>query len=165
MSRSIAVTAAACTLVAGAVVAGVAAQASPAAPAVAPQAQVQAQVQAVAEADITALAAVDEDAATGATAATVGQRRRALCARLPQAITRTQDLQKRLAADASTQGSLSWLSAKVAAAEKANRGGPATVLENRLAFRKELAQFLPHRLELLQKASSTVCAPGASALS
>jgi hypothetical protein len=34
-----------------------------------------------------------------------------------------------------------------------------TVLQNRLTFRKQLASFLPQRLELLQTARRTVCAP------
>ena len=163
MGRSVALGAGALVLVAGAAVAGSSAQGAPAAPVtVAPVTAAPAATGGDAgDAGDAELAALATDTAKGAT----GARLKPACARLPGAVTRTQNLQKRLAADASTQGSLAWLSAKVAAAEKANRAELATALENRLAFRKELAQFLPHRLELLQKASSTVCAPGASALS
>jgi hypothetical protein len=163
VGRSVALAAGALTLVAGAAVAGSAAQAAPTAPvAVAPVAPAPAAAGGDAgdagDAELAALATDTEKGAAGA-------HRKLACARVPNAVTRTQNLQKRLAADASTRGSLAWLGAKVAAAEKADRAELATTLKNRLAFRTELAQFLPHRLALLQKASSTVCAPGAAATS
>jgi hypothetical protein len=109
-----------------------------------------------------AVIAADGDTATPADlvqAAALGKRRGALCARVPRAITRTQDLEKRLAADASTQGSLAYLRARIDRAEAAHQDQLVTVLKNRLAFRTQLASFLPDRLALLQKAQSTVCAP------
>jgi hypothetical protein len=159
---SIAAVAGALAIVAGVAVAGTAAQAS-GAPAVAPALPASAAVApATGETELIELAALGADTTPGAKRAD-GARVDLLCARVPNAVQRTQNLQARLAGDASTQGSLAWLSAKAAAAEKANRDELATVLKNRLAFRTQLAQFLPHRLELLQKAASTVCAsPSAS---
>jgi hypothetical protein len=158
MPRSIAVGAAAVVLVAGAAVAGAAAQQSPSAPPPAPQAQAP-----VTDAALAAMVTADEETLPAAVPAAKTPPRRSLCARVPAAITRTQALQKRLAADAGTQGSLAWLQAKVAAAEAADRTEAAKGLRNRLAFRTELAQLLPHRLEFLQTAQRTVCAPGAPA--
>ncbi len=157
--RSLGIAAGACALVAGSALAGHAAGTSGAAPPQAPAAT-PAQVQA-ADADTVELAALADDTATAAD----GQRRAKLCARVPNALLRTQNLQKRLAGDASVRGSLAWLEAQATSAEAGGRTGLATVLRNRLAFRTELAEFLPQRLELLQKARSTVCAPGAAATS
>lgn len=157
MSKVLVAAAGACALIAGAAVAGNAAQESPSAPAAAPAAQVR-----ITDPELAGLTA-DEDTATSAAPVATRQPRRALCARVPKAIARTQALEKRLAADASTKGSLAWLKAKADAAQAAHQTELATSLERRLAFRKELAQFLPHRLELLQTAQKTVCAPGARA--
>lgn len=156
MLKSMAVVAGACALVAGVAVTGNAAGTSAPAPQQAP-ARPQAQVES-ADAVVAELAADEADPSTGIAAA----RRQKLCARVPNAVIRTQNLEKRLAGSASTKGSLAWLQAKVAAAEAANRTELATVLKNRLAFRTELAEFLPQRLALLQKAQSTVCAAAAN---
>jgi hypothetical protein len=143
----------ACALLAGAAVAGTAANATPGAPvAAAPAAQTR-----LADADTGELAL---DAAGDGTA-TDGGRRQALCARVPKAVVRTQALEKRLAADASTKGSLAWLRTRIDEAKASNRDQVVTVLQNRLEYRTALAQFLPQRLALLQKAQTTVCAPGA----
>jgi hypothetical protein len=157
--KSILVAGGACALVAGVAVAGSAASSpspSPTVPAVAP----------VADANLAAaVVAADSDATTpadAAEAATLGKRRDLLCARVPNAIIRTQSLEKRLAADASTQGSLAWVRARVEKAETAHHDQVATVLKNRLAFRTQLAAFLPARLALLQKAQATVCAPASA---
>src|SRR3954468_8771440 len=157
--KSILVAGGACALVAGVAVAGSAASSpspSPTVPAVAP----------AADANVAAaVVAADGDAtapADAAEAATPGKRRDLLCARVPNAIIRTQSLEKRLAAGASTQGSLAWLRARVEKAETAHHDQVVTVLKNRLAFRTQLAAFLPARLALLQKAQSTVCAPASA---
>jgi hypothetical protein len=86
------------------------------------------------------------------------RRRDLLCARVPNAVDRTQQRITRLAGDASVRGSLAWVSARVDEAEAAGRDELATTLRNRLAFRRELAEFLPQRLELLEQARSTICA-------
>jgi hypothetical protein len=114
-----------------------------------------------------AVLAASDDAATPTSASVraLGARRDLLCARVPRAIVRTRNLEKRLAGDASTQGSLAWLQTKIDKAEAAHQDQLVTVLENRLAFRKELASFLPQRLELLQKAQETICAPAPAASS
>jgi hypothetical protein len=158
MPRSVAVGAAAVVLAAGAAVAGTAAQQSPSAPPPAPPAQAPGT-----DAALAAMVTADEDTVPRSVPATRTPPRRTLCARVPAAITRTEALQKRLAADAGTQGSVAWLQAKVDAAEKAGRTEAVPALRNRLAFRTELAQLLPHRLEFLQTAQRTVCAPGAPA--
>jgi hypothetical protein len=152
--RTILAAGGACALVAGVVVAGSMAGAASMAPAasVPPGGDVQLASAVLAASDDTALP-------TSASVRALGAHRDLLCARVPNAIVRTQNLQKRLAGDASTQGSLAWLQAKIDKARAAHEDQLVTVLENRLVFRKELASFLPHRLELLQKAQGTICAP------
>ncbi|HYJ75855.1 MAG TPA: hypothetical protein VEV65_09670 [Kineosporiaceae bacterium] len=154
--KSILVAGGSCALVAGVAVAGSAAGAPSSAPS----------VPAVAPAGDTALAsaviAADGDSATPADTAaaqTLGRRRDLLCARVPRAITRTENLEKRLAAGASTQGSIAYLEGRIATAQTAHQDQLVTVLQNRLTYRKQLASFLPQRLELLQTARRTVCAP------
>jgi hypothetical protein len=157
--RTILAAGGACALVAGVVVAGSMAGAASMAPAASapPGGDVQLASAVLAASDDTALP-------TSASVRALGAHRDLLCARVPNAIVRTQNLQKRLAGDASTQGSLAWLQAKIDKAQAAHEKDQlVTVLENRLAFRKELASFLPHRLELLQKAQETICAPAPAA--
>ena len=153
MLRSLGITAGACALVAGAALAGNAAT-TPAAAPPAPTTVV------AADAGATGLEA---ELVAGTASTDLPARRDLLCARVPHAILRTQNLEKRLAGDASTKGSLKWLQAQVDKAEAAGRTQAVTVLKNRLAFRTQLAQFLPQRLALLQKAQATICAPGAGA--
>jgi hypothetical protein len=151
----------ACALVAGVVVAGSMAGATSMAPAMAEPAGGDVQL-------ASAVMAASDDAATPTPAAGVqalASHRDLLCARVPHAIVRTQNLEKRLAGDASTRGSLAWLQTKIDKAEAAHQDQLVTVLENRLAFRKELASFLPRRLQLLQKAQGTICAPAPAASS
>jgi hypothetical protein len=151
--KSIVVAGGACALVAGVAVAGSAAGAAPSGPA----------VPAVAPVGDTVLASAPTPPpatpADTAAAQTLGRRRDLLCARVPRAITRTQNLEKRLAGDASTKGSLAYLQARIDKVEAAHQDQLVTVLQNRLTFRKQLASFLPQRLELLQTARRTVCAP------
>ena len=112
--------------------------------------------------------AADGDTATPADAAqaqTLARRRDVLCGRVPNAIVRTQNLEKRLAGNVSTQGSLAFLQARIDKAEAAHQDQLVTVLQNRLTYRKQLASFLPQRLELLQTARRTVCAPRPAASS
>jgi hypothetical protein len=154
--KSIAVAAGACALVAGAAVAGNAAHASPPAPAQAGTA--------VSDADLTDLAGTDPGtgaAPAGAPAGAVGQIRPKLCGRVPLAIERTQNLEKRLAADVGTPGSLAYLRHRIDAAQAAHETQLTATLTARLTYRKQLAVFLPQRLTLLQTAQTTVCAPTA----
>ena len=148
MLRSLGITAGACALVAGAALAGNAATTPPPAPTTV----------VAADAGATGLEA---ELVAGTASTDLTARRDLLCARVPNAILRTQNLERRLAGDASTKGSLVWLQAQVDKAEAAGRTRAVTVLKNRLAFRTQLATFLPQRLSLLQKAQTTVCAPGA----
>jgi hypothetical protein len=145
----------ACALVAGVVVAGSMAGAASTAPPVPAPAGGDVQL-------ASAVIAASDDAASptaAAAAEALASHRALLCARVPNAIVRTQNLEKRLAGDASTQGSLAWLQTKIDKAKAAGQDQLVTVLENRLAFRKELASFLPQRLALLQTAQRTICAP------
>lgn len=154
--RSILLAGGACAVVTGVAVAGSAAGARSVAPAV------PAAVASVDDASLaSAVVAADTDAtapADAGAARTLAGHRERLCARVPTAITRTQNLEKRLAADASTQGSLAYLQARIDKAEADHADQLVATLKNRLAFRTQLAAFLPDRLALLQKAQSTICA-------
>jgi hypothetical protein len=154
--KTLLVSGATCALIAGAAVAGHASEAtSTLSPASGQAASPAAGNAAVASAVLTA----ESDGSTPSDVATqtLAAHHQRLCARVPKAIVRTQNLEKLLAANASTKGSLAWLQAKVNAAEAAHQDQRATALKNRLAFRKELASFLPHRLDLLQTAQRTIC--------
>src|SRR4051812_47567445 len=151
----------ACALGAGVVVAGSMAGGASTAPAVPAPAGGDVQL-------ASAVIAASDDAAAPTSAAgaqALASHRDLLCTRVPNAIVRTRNLEKRLAGDATIQGSLAWLQTKIDKAEAAHQDQLVTVLENRLAFRKELASFLPHRLELLQTAQRTVCAHAPTASS
>ncbi len=155
--RTILLAGGACAVVAGVAVAGSAAGAGSVAPAVPAASAASLDDASLAS----AVVAADTDAtapADPAAAAALAGRRDRLCARVPTAITRTQNLEKRLAADASTQGSLAYLQARIDKAEAAHSDQLVITLKNRLAFRTQLAAFLPDRLSLLQKAQTTVCA-------
>ena len=98
-----------------------------------------------------------------AQAAPTGQlaaRLKLACDRVPNAITRTENLQTRLAADASTRGSLAWLQGKADQAKSRNHDQRANDLANRLTVRKDLAALLPGRLVLLQQAQKVCAAHG-----
>src|SRR4051812_40478268 len=144
--KSVGVAAGACALVAGAAIAGSAAHAAPAAAS-----------PAAASAAASPAAA---SPAAGATSAGVaaGRAHRKRCARVPTAILRTQNLEKLLAADASTKGSLAYLQRRIDTAEAAHRTALTAELKNRLTYRRQLATFLPQRLTLLETARTTVCA-------
>lgn len=147
-------------LVAGAAVAGTSSHPASAAP---PAASASASSDDVSLASAEVGADNDSAATTGdAQVQALGRHRERLCARVPSAITRTQNLEKRLAAGPSTQGSLAYLQARIDAAEAAHHDRLVTTLKNRLAYRTELASFLPDRLQLLQKAQTTVCATSPS---
>ena len=161
MLKTVLVAGGACALVAGAAVAGNASR-----PASEPTPAVSAATTSVTDASLaSAVLSADAGGTTPNTTAAqaLAAHRDRLCARVPTAIIRTQNLEKRLAADASTKGSLAFLQARIDAAEAAHNDQLVTVLKNRLTYRKELAAFLPHRLELLQTAKSTVCAATPSA--
>lgn len=79
------------------------------------------------------------------------------CARIPNALIRAENLQERLAGDASTRGSIAWLQARIDKAEDAGRTELATVLTNRLKVRESLQDVLPERIENLKEIQSGLC--------
>ena len=83
------------------------------------------------------------------------------CKRVPLAIARTERLQARLAADASTRGSLAWLQAQQEKASENGHDDRAAMLASRLTFRRELAGILPDRLTWLEQARD-LCAKQAA---
>jgi hypothetical protein len=83
------------------------------------------------------------------------------CQRVPHAIERTQKLQHRLGADATTRGSLAWLAAQQQKAAANGHADRAQMLASRLEFRQELAGILPDRLTWLQQAQA-ICAKKAA---
>ena len=85
------------------------------------------------------------------------------CDRIPNLLTRSENLQTRLAADASTRGSLAHLEARIAKARAAGKTDLATALENRLKVREDLQDLLPARIEQLKKAQSGLCVDVAAA--
>lgn len=85
------------------------------------------------------------------------------CDRIPNLLTRSQKLQTRLAADASTRGSLAHLEARIATAKAAGKTDLVTALQNRLKVRQDLAGLLPGRIEQLEKAQSGLCVDVAAA--
>ena len=74
------------------------------------------------------------------------------CKRVSHAIERTQKLQQRLDAAATTRGSLAWLEAQQTKAAANNHADRAQLLASRLKFRQELAGILPDRLTWLRQA-------------
>lgn len=153
MLKGLLATGAAGALVVGAAVAGSAAQATSGnAPA---RATTSAATSASsASTDDELLTALD----SGSDATSAATRIPARCAKVPTAIQRTKDLEKRLAANASTPGSLAYLQHRIDAARSGHKDELVTRLQKRLEFRMQLAQFLPQRLALLQKAQTTICA-------
>jgi hypothetical protein len=142
MLKALLVTGAATALVGGVAVAGNAAQ-TPSSP------------------TATLAAASTTPASADTSSATTGERLKERCEDLPLRIQRTQALEKRLAGNASTKGSIAYLQARIDKARAAGDDALAAALEKRLEFRKALAGFLPHRLDLLNTASTTICsAPG-----
>ena len=85
------------------------------------------------------------------------------CDRIPNLLTRSQNLQTRLAGDASTRGSLAHLEARIAKAQAAGKTDLATALQNRLKVRQDLQELLPARIEQLQKAQTGICVDVAAA--
>jgi hypothetical protein len=67
------------------------------------------------------------------------------CLRIPNLELRTQQLIRRLEADASVSGSLAWLEAQANRAADAGRDQLATVLRNRLAVRRQTLEVLKVR--------------------
>jgi hypothetical protein len=82
------------------------------------------------------------------------QRMSKACGRVPQLLARTEKLQGRLSADASTRGSLAWLAAQQAKASANGHADRAQMLASRLTFRRELAGILPDRLTWLRQAQA-----------
>jgi hypothetical protein len=82
------------------------------------------------------------------------QRLAIACARIPNVIVRTENLEERLNGDETTIGSLAWLEGRIQQAGERGRDELAEVLENRLEVRRELAELLPLRLEALADAQA-----------
>jgi hypothetical protein len=68
-----------------------------------------------------------------------------VCARIPNLQLRTDNVVARLQGDASTRGSLAWLSVQLDQARAAGRTQLATVLENRLEVRTATLAVLIQR--------------------
>ncbi|MGF1664258.1 MAG: hypothetical protein ACFCVG_17645 [Kineosporiaceae bacterium] len=96
----------------------------------------------------------DGDSEDGGDGGLLRERADVACARVPNVVTRTENLQERLAGDASTRGSLAWLEARAEQAEERGRDEAATALRNRLEVRTELVDLLPLRLEALVDAEA-----------
>ena len=95
---------------------------------------------------------------------TAGRHRRLAtrtCARIPQALTTTQKLQARLAGDASTRGSLSWLQAKIHSAQSSGQPQLAKVLSDRERMLTDLGPVLSDRLTMLRDAQQLCASAGA----
>ncbi|HVN12985.1 MAG TPA: hypothetical protein VMT69_12900 [Kineosporiaceae bacterium] len=149
MLRGLLVAGGTCALVAGVAVAGHAAQSTSGSTATA--ASASAAATAVSGDDL-AGPALD---GVGGAAAAAGERRR--CAQVPEAIDRTRELERLLAAGADTPGSLAYLRHRIDTARSEHRDQLVSILDKRLDFRRQLASFLPERLALLQKAQTTIC--------
>ncbi len=108
------------------------------------------------------VAATPTGADAEAARAAAAQRLTVACARIPNLLIRSEKLQARLAADASTRGSIAWLQARVEAAQKAGRAELVTVLTNRLEVRRALQEALPGRTGRLRQAQQGVCAEAAA---
>lgn len=80
------------------------------------------------------------------------QRAAVACARIPNVVTRTENLQERLAGGEDTRGSIAWLEDRAEEAEARGRTDLAAALRTRLEVRTELADLLPLRLEALESA-------------
>ncbi len=155
MFKGLLATGAACALVGGVAVAGHAAQ-GPSAPATVALTTGAAPAPAAAAAAPVAAAAAEADQVAGTTAGKLTGRQR--CELLPGRIARTEKLEKTLAGDGSTQGSIAYLKARIAKAQTAHDDALVARLTARLQFRTALQTFLPQRLDLLRTASTTICA-------
>jgi hypothetical protein len=78
------------------------------------------------------------------------------CRRIPIRLERVRAAQHRLAAGATTRGSIAYLEARIARAEAAGQDDAARLLGNRLATRRDLAAALPDVLVRLED-SQQVC--------
>ena len=77
------------------------------------------------------------------------------CARVDKQLQRAQKVQTRIAADASTRGSIAFLQARIDRAKQAGQDDLATVLDLRLQMRRQIADQLPQRVDLLEQAQQT----------
>jgi hypothetical protein len=78
-----------------------------------------------------------------------------VCKRVDKQLKRAGKVQARLAADASSRGSLAFLQARIDRAEQAGQDDLAKVLGLRLQLRRQVADQLPHRVDLLEQAQQT----------
>jgi len=96
-------------------------------------------------------------AADGTPSPTAGKARLvAACSRIPHRIERLERVQTRFHADASTRGSIAFLSARIDKAKAAGQNDLAQLLSDRLAVRKDIDSQLPDVLAKLHDAQQ-VC--------
>jgi hypothetical protein len=88
---------------------------------------------------------------------TLVQRRDRSCDRIPEVLARSERLGKRLAADASTPGSIAYVEAQAAKAAADGDTQRATRIKNRLAVLKDYQALLPDKVERLEAARDGIC--------
>lgn len=81
------------------------------------------------------------------------QRIDVLCARVPNLVTRTQNLLDRLPGDADERGSIAWVRQRADRARDEGFADLATALDNRADLLAEKLDILPQRQELLTRAT------------
>ncbi|MBI4939165.1 MAG: hypothetical protein HY830_00270 [Actinobacteria bacterium] len=99
----------------------------------------------------------DDPSVPGAKGGRLMLRLQRACDRIPNLLVRSERLEDRLAADASTRGSIAHLEARIAKAEAAGDTERVTLLKNRLKVREDLQQLLPGRIDQLKQAQSGLC--------
>lgn len=82
------------------------------------------------------------------------------CARVDKQLARAQKVRTRIDADASSKGSIAFLQARIDRATQAGQADLAKVLELRLQMRRQIADQLPQRIDLLQQAQQTCSQAG-----
>lgn len=82
------------------------------------------------------------------------------CNRIPNLVTRTENVLDRINGDAETVGSLLWLDTRIAAADERGREDVVTVLENRRVVRASAIPVLETRLDRLDELSTTCADAG-----
>lgn len=89
-----------------------------------------------------------------------GRRLDRACSRVDKQLARAQKVQTRIAADASARGSIAFLQARIDRAEQAGQDDLVTVLDLRLQMRRQIADQLPARVDLLKQAQQTCTQAG-----
>lgn len=88
---------------------------------------------------------------------TLVQRRDRSCDRIPEVLARSKRLGERLAADASTPGSIAYVEALAAKAAADGDTQRATRIKNRLAVLEDYQALLPDKVERLEAARDGIC--------